>query len=260
MKQLKIILLGLFLLSGLANATAQINIINSYRYETTDVDPIMSLSPLIFYTPASIDPEVTVDGNSLTSPFWEDTSGNGFDATTGGGSFVLNIGSTGRQVEWTASSWMDITDDASLELEGTEYTIIWRFGDDTFPAGAGYVISKAPSGSGRTGAWASGSNAYGGMYIEGTNTTPSPTTQGNNSLAIVVVNSTDYDMWVDGSQVITDGTKGSGNADGQSWNVGGRSDGSYVGGSTLMLDMIAIIPSAISTGEREAIEAEWQVN
>ena len=222
-----------------------------------------NLSPLLYLTPASIDPEVTVDGNSLTSPFWEDTSGNGFDATTGGGSFVLNIGSTGRQVEWTAASWMDITDDASLELEGTQYTLIWRFGDDTNTSASGYVLAKAPLAStSRTGAYFSAVDTYGGMYESGTLNSAwgGSMTVGNNSLAIMVVNAVNYNLWVDGVQVITNQLVGTGNADLQSWNIGGRTDGSYLAAWGLMLDMIAIIPSAISTGERESIEAEWQIN
>ena len=224
-------------------------------------DAITVLNPLLYLTPASIDPDVTTDGAALTSPFWEDTSGNGFHATTGGGSFVLNIGSTGRQVEWASSAWMDIVDDPSLELEGTEYTLIWRIGDTRNTGATGYVLAKAPAGSSsRTGAYFSGTNTYGEIYVEGANRTITGNPYAANSLAIAVIGPTTVNMWIDGVLVVNNQAKGTGNADGQSWNIGGRTDGSYLAATGFTLDMVAIIPSALTTPQREAIEAEFQIN
>jgi len=232
-------------------------------FPTSGDDAIMTLSPLLYLTPASIDPDVTVDGNALTSPFWEDTSGNGYDATTGGGSFVLNIGTTGRQVEWTASGWMDIVDTAALDFTpGTdEITLVWRYGDAVNPTGSGYPISKAGGTTAvRTGAYYGAAATYSAVLVGGTASYPSPSTVVVNGLVVLRISTTSVDMWIDGTQVVTGGGVGTGVSSGQSWNIGGRTDGGYVVGSGFMMDMIALIPSAISTAEREAIEAEFQTN
>lgn len=227
-------------------------------------DPFLAASALFYYAPESIDSDASTDGTSLSGAnVWEDLSGNGFHCTIGGGTFVLNIGSTGRQVQWTSSAYLDIPSDASLNLvPGTdEFTIVFRIGDGVNPGGSGYAVGKAPADTGlRTGAWFSGAGAWGGMYVGGTNTAPSPTTVAANALNIITVSTSAMNWWIDGTQIVTGGTVGTGDPGSQSWNIGGRTDGSYLAGSGYTMDLVVLIPGVITSGQRAAIEAIWQVN
>jgi uncharacterized protein YjdB len=224
----------------------------------TITDPISILNPLVFYTPESIDPAVTVDGNAIS--VWQDTSGNGLNATVVGG-VTLNVSGT-RQVEFDGTGWLDVADDASLELIGgtNEFTMIFREGD-VRSLTSGYVISKAKTGSFTVQyGVAYGSGTFSGVYIGHTLSGLTNTPINNNRLCIVRVSTTSVDMWVDGIQTITGGAVGVLDAPLQSLNIGGRTDGSYLMDAGSQLDLVAIIPSAISTPEREAIESTYVTN
>lgn len=227
-------------------------------------DAIEVLSPLFYYNPDTIDLDAVSDGNAISGAnAWTDASGNGYDCTVGGGTITLNVQSgVGRQVQFT-NGWFDIPDVSALDIvPGTDaFTLIWRFGELAPQASGGWSVSKAQATSGpRIGAAFSAANTYNSVNVGGTTAVPSPSNSATaNSLAILVVGTSTWNMWVDGTQVITGQTTGTGDPTGQSWNIGGRTDGSFLG-SGWTLDLVALIPSAISSGERTAIESEFQIN
>ena len=235
-------------------------IIDSYKFEASGPpdDSIGNLSPLAYYTPASIDPSATSDTDAVT--VWNDVSGNGLHATPNNNA-ELNIGTGSvRQVQFDGTDWFDIANDDLLKLiPGTdEFTIIAREGD--VGCTNGYAISKASTTT---------ANREFGMYYSttttigayaGGNTNSATVTANNNRLTILVVGTSTWAMYVDGVTRLSGETTGTGNDATQSVNIGARSDGSYLIQNGGQLDILAIIPSAISAGERAAIEAEFQVN
>ena len=77
---------------------------------------------------------------------------------------------------------------------------------------------------------------------------------------IAVITPTQYNLWVDGDNVIVNSSAIGTDTSTSNINIGGRSDGSYLMNNGGTLDLVATIPKAISTAERQAIEAEFQVN
>jgi hypothetical protein len=230
---------------------------------TEFVDAIMATTPEFFYSPSSIDADAVSDGDAITGAnAWTDASGNGHDLTIGSGTFELNVqAGVGRQVRWTSPGYFDVPDDPSLDVvPGTdEFTMIFRVGETLNPDGSGYAIAKAPA-SNRTGVYFDAPGSFADVLVGGTGTAATPDTFSANSLVIVVVGTTTFDMWVDGTQVVTGGTVGTGDPTGQSWNIGGRTDGSYLAGIGYTTDLVAMTKKAISTAERQAIEAQYQIN
>lgn len=225
---------------------------------------------LLYMTPESIDTDAITDGTALSmtgAPIWADLSDNAFSVTLGAGTFALNIGSTGRQLEWTGSSWLDIVDDAALEHNtNIPYAIVYRVGDASGQTGSGYVLAKAPSGGGREGGgYFNSLNTYAGFYAGGTTTAPSPTTAAPNHVCIIQFNSSTMDVWIDGTQVITGATRGTTDNDGQSWNIGARTDGGYIMASGFMMDYAIIIGNnstgyTLTADDRAWIWSQLQVN
>lgn len=237
---------------------------NAYMVASTSTggsgdDSIMTLSPVVYYTPSSIQ-STGGDGDTITA--WNDTSGNGFNATPSGGTAVLNVSGT-DQVQFDGSVWFDVTDDASLDFDicTDAFTLIAREGD-VAATNSGYLVSKAEA--------TASNREYGIYYISSTSTGfylgggagSATITSGANRLHIYIVNGSFYDYYVDGS-LVASGSFGSPCSDGtgsQSVNIGSRTDGSFVMNSGSQIDMVAIIPSAITSGERGAIETEFQIN
>ena len=228
--------------------------------------PILALTPTAYFTPESIDPDVTVDGNALSGNIWEDVSGNGFHATAGGGTFELNIGSTGRQVGWTTSGYLDLPDNAALEFDPAtdDATIICRIGDQTAVTASGYLVSKAHATAAQRvfGQYFTAAAVATNGYVGGSQFAMSNGSMPNNALVIAVISGGVLNIWVDGVQTVTNFTIGTTAVlTGQSWNIGGRSDGGYMAAASFTMDMVAIcVGSAATEGQRLAIQNSYQVN
>lgn len=228
-------------------------------------DAIEVLNPLFYYNPSTIDVDAISDGDALSGAnVWTDASGNGYDLTIGTGTFELNIQTgVGRQVRWTSSAYLDVPSASELDLvPGTdEFTIVYRIGEGINPTGSGYPLAKAPSSTSlRTGPFFSAAQTYSGFFVGGSTSSFSDSSAPANHLLIAVISTTSLDVWIDGVQVITGGTVGTGDPTGQSWNIGGRTDGSYLAGTGFTMDLVALIPKAINSTERAAIETEFQIN
>lgn len=254
------------LVTGVAVGTANINFTSTdgnfvdasvITVVAASTDKIIAESPLLYLSPASIEPAVTVDGNVIA--IWEDISGNNRNAI-GTGINKLNVG-TNRQAEFDGNSWFHIADDAAFNFNmGTaNFTLIVREGDVSSLT-SGYLISKVPSSlaSAQYGLpYASGnlSGVFAGGTLSGFTNTPS----GPNRLIIAVFTGATVNVWVDGVQVLTNGSVGTTTTT-QRLNIGARTDGSYKMNAGSMIDLVAIIPSALSTLEREGIEDDFIIN
>lgn len=222
-------------------------------------DSILSLSPVVYYTPSSIQ-STGGDGDTVTA--WNDTSGNGFHATPSSGTATLNVGSTGNQVEFDGSVWFDVTDDASLDFDicTDAFTLIAREGDVASTT-SGYAVSKAEATASdrEYGIYYTNSTTM-GIYLGGS-VANATITAADNKLHIYIVNGNAYEYYIDGvlesSGTLSGCSDGSGS---QSVNIGSRTDGAYVMNSGSHLDMVAIIPTNINGTQRAAIETEFQVN
>lgn len=224
----------------------------------TPSDAILDLSPVIYYNPSSIQ-STGGDGDTVTA--WNDLSGNDFHATPSSGTAVLNVGTT-NQVQFDGSVWFDVTNDASLDFDicTDNFTLIAREGDVSSTS-SGYLISKAEA--------TASNREYGIYYISSTQTgvylggsvANATLMAGGNRLHIFIVTGNAYEYYVDGvlenSGTLSNCSDGAGS---QSVNIGSRTDGSFVMNNGSMMDLAAIIPSAISSGERAAIETEFQIN
>lgn len=223
-------------------------------------DPITAVSPALYYHPTSIDATADVDNDAIT--VWNDLSGNNLNATVGAGTVTMNQGAN-RQVELGSGAWLDIPSNAALDFTaGTdEFTVVCRLGDVDW-SGNGYIFSRAPN----TSANLIGLGVTGGLlrYIyngqtafvdTGVNLQP-------NDLIVCVVKTTGLTIYCNGSVIVSETTGGNAGANGstQSWNIGARTDGTYTPSVASTLDIFAIIPSALTTTQRQAIEAEFQIN
>lgn len=220
-------------------------------------DAILAVSPVIYLNNTTIDATATGEGDPVTE--WTDLSGNGYDAN----SVVnpeLHLEGSDRQVTFNGSDdWMTITNDTDFDFTpGTdEFTIIFRLGENA--ASAGYAFGKANASTGSREYVLVLSSSETRYYIGGTQAAASGYPPAN-ALLIAVIDTGGISVWQDGSLIINDATIGTGTTTGGTdLNIGTRSDGS----GTIWngdLDLFAVIPTAISTGERTAIEAQFQVN
>lgn len=219
-------------------------------------DSIDDITPIQEYRPATLDPAVTVDGNTTST--WNDRSGNNLHATPGG-TTVLNNGSTGRQSELNTGWWQVPLTSTNNFAPGTPHTLIFREGDVT-PTGIGYGISKAGAdGSRQYGITYAGGNpnAYFAWGVSGTFSNVPP---GPNRLIILVNDGTQVNAWADGQQIMVNGAVGSDATSGGQVNIGGRSNGAYLVSAGTQFDLAVIEDSAIDNTQRLAIEAEFMVN
>lgn len=251
---------------GLGTATITFTTTDGSFIDTSNIsvvseitDSISSLSPLVFYSPTSIDSSATLDGDPVT--IWEDISGNNLDATSVG-SITLNV-SSNRQVEFNGSSYFDIPNDASLNLVGgtDEFTLVLREGD-VQSLSSGYLIGKASTGPFTVQyGIAYGGDILNGIYVGNTLSGFTNLPSGPNRLIIAVVTTTTVNVWINGIKVLTDGPVGTSVTNsGQSANIGGRTDGSYLMDSGSQIDLVAIIPSAINDSQRLAIESQYDLS
>jgi hypothetical protein len=238
----------------------------------TDQDTIAATTPVIYLNPDSIDPDAVSAGDSLTGAnIWESAlTGNALSASIGSGTFQLNIGSIdgGRQVQWSAGGWLDLpySADAAFTAGTNEYTVIWRLGDNIGTTTEGYALSNAIStGNQRMfGLFMNAGPVWGNLYVGGNTIAPSDTSVNPNELYICTVQTGSVNLWKDGVKIVDNWT-GFGSAPTgsltQSWNIGGRSDGSYdINAASWSMDVIAVIPKAITTNERLNIENEFKLN
>ncbi|WP_138111674.1 LamG domain-containing protein [Maribacter sp. ACAM166] len=219
-------------------------------------DAILVLDPDVYYNPSSIDVSAVSDGDTVTT--WEDLGANGLDATAIN-SIELNLVGAERMAQFNGgNSYFDVPESSFLEKQmGTDnFTIILREG--AVVQNTGYYISKADSNV---------SNREYGLYISGNNkglfggsTTSFSPTDGTRRLYIVIITGATVDIWVDGTQVVTDDSVDTVAIQTQSVNIGGRSDGGYMANDGAQMDLISIIPSAITNEERLEIEAQFKIN
>lgn len=214
-----------------------------------------NIPSLVFLSPETVDPAVTVDGTTVTT--WEDISGNGLNAVGVGGN-VLNVSPNGRQVEFSGTSYFYLPDDPRLNFQmGVDnFTLIVREGD-IIGSTSGYLLGKVDSGpfTPQYGiAYGGGvlNGVYGGGILSGFTNVP----QGTNRLIIAVYTGPTVNVWIDGTKVLTNGTVGTAMATGQRVNLGGRTDGSYLANAGSMMDVARIIPSALNDTQRIAIEGD----
>jgi len=235
----------------------------------TDQDTILATTPALYLSPDTIDSDAVSAGDSLAGAnIWEDSSGNNRDASIGSGTYQLNIGSIdgGRQVQWSAGGYLDLPLSADLTFTaGThEFTLIWRLGDNIGTTTAGYPLAISDGGSTlRTGMFVTTGTVWGNLYVGGSTIAPSDTSINSNELYILVVQTSRVDMWKDGSKIVdnwtTFGTAAMPQAN--SWNVGSRTDGGYtINQPSWSMDVVAIIPKAITENERVNIENEFILN
>ncbi len=209
-------------------------------------DAIMILQPQGYFTPSS------GDSNS-----WDDTSGFEMHGTEVGTITFTD------EASFDGSSYYDLPDSPFLDYRPTldEFTIIYREGD-TAPTTQGYALSKRTITLEQYAAMAYLGGNIERFYAGGSNEAPiDPVALNDNRLVVVVFQTGQVDVWVDGVHEITASTAiGSELAPGQSANIGGRTDGGYLMNNGATLDIVATIPKAISEAEREAIETEFMVN
>lgn len=214
---------------------------------TNSEDAIMILEPRGYWTPTS------GDSNS-----WDDTSG--FELH---GLEVGTITWSGNQATFDGSSYYDLPVSPFLDYTpGVDSrTFIYREGD-TAPSTRGYAIAKRNL-SGNLeygiGAWTTESGRY-DYYLGGLSESASGVTLNNNRLFIVIVEPTQYNVWIDGEHVIQNSTAIGTQTYTGSANIGGRTDGEYMINNGGQLDLVAAVPYAISTAEREQIETDFKVN
>lgn len=226
-------------------------------------DPILSLNPDIFLIPSSIDESVTVDATTLVD--WVDTSGNGLDGTISG-SVRLNLDGADRQVEFNGG-YIDFPSSALLDKDvgtaGDSFTIIYREGSVSPTNGTIYSKAVATAANREYQQYYNTVNAVShnlagreeAAYVN--ETIPS----GTNRLFVTVITADRVSSWCDGTlyvdNVLINGAEA---PSAQTLNLGSRTDGGFLVNSGATMDMFAIIPSAITTGQRTAIGTEWQVN
>lgn len=244
---------GLVTATGTGTCTIQFETTDGSFTDTTSItvesgsteDSIMILDPQGYY-----------DGTSGDSDSWDDISGFELHGTEVGTITFTD------QATFDGSSYYDLPDSDFLDFAPTvdEFTIVYREGD-TAPTTSGYAISKRTSSTSQYGAFTYSGGTLNDFFLGGVNESAVNVTQANNRLVILVVTTTTVNAWIDGEQVVTASTAiGSELSTGQSANIGGRTDGSYLLNNGATLDIVAIIPKAINTAEREAIESEFQVN
>jgi len=218
--------------------------------ESLTTDPIFILNPDVMYTPSSIDASAIVDGDVVS--VWNDVSGNGLNATSQN-SIELHLEGQNRMIQFNGGdSWMDVADSSILEkVMGTaQFTIIARLGT-SIPT-TGYIMSKTLTGTQR---------GYGIIYditILAGGLPPlnvgAPVSRG---LYVVIFDGSTVSVWVDGVLQVDAGTVTSSVAQATSLNIGSRTDGGFPISVGAQLDLISIIPSAITTSQRQAIENKY---
>ncbi len=255
------------LVSGVSAGTATITYTtNDGSFTDTSVitvettlsgDSIDVTGPYLYWEPTNLDPAVTVDGNAVST--WTDSSGYGLDGTVVG-TVSLNLGASTRQAEFSGDGYLDIAANSLLDFApGTdEFTIIYREGD-VAPT-SGYAIAKRNASTQVEYSIAYDAGNFRDYAIGGPTEDLSSTATDNNRLVITVVSTSGVDVWIDGAQIITGGAIGTSTASGYALNVGARTAGIFDLNNGAQIDMVAIIPKAISTVEREAIETEFIVN
>lgn len=223
-------------------------------------DSILSLGPVVYYNPSSIVSAGT-DGATITQ--WSDLSGNSLHASPVSGTPILNIGSTGNQVQFDGAGWFDVAYNALYDFNvGTDpFTLIVREGD-VKPTTASGLISK--------GSASSGSREYNlnytstatqlGQYLGGTLAFNNSLPNVPNRLIMIVCTGGNAITYVD-DVASTNRAIGTGNSDSSySLNIGSVDEGAIPMQSGSMIDLVAIVPYAIDAGEITAIKTEFQIN
>lgn len=266
MKKLLFILLFPFFLSAQVEGAAAFALTSEAAVSGNSIEV---LNPDVYTYKNSIDAGATSDTDPVT--IWNDLSGNGNDFED---SFYtapeLNINGSDREVnagnDANVTTGMVIAD-ASVgdKIIGTdEFTVIYRIGaSGEYHDGITFAKRAAPSGESN---WhfTGESDGQQTVSIGGTGYGSNLGAVGDNSgmLVIAIITTTTVEVWIDSVEELTPQTLGSDGTSSATRAVGitlGLNAGFGVSGEG-PLDLFAFISKAISTSEREAVEAEFQIN
>ncbi|MEO0573040.1 MAG: fibronectin type III domain-containing protein, partial [Bacteroidota bacterium] len=191
-------------------------------------DPFVAASPVAYYSPASIDPSVTTEGNSVT--VWNDEI-NAYNGTSAGGAApTLNISPGGqRQVRFNGTdSWFNVGQIAAMNFQGgtDEFTIVVQLGENPGTQGSWFTKAGASSGS-RQYTLYNPSTGDDVQYLVGGTGVSVDNNLSGGDLIILEVTTTDATLSINGVDVITGGAIGTA-TESQDINIGARTNGSFV--------------------------------
>lgn len=222
-----------------------------------EVDPILALSPDFYANTTSIVSADNNEGTEITE--WSNLAQASPDGVAGVTPEV-HVGTAGAAVQ---VSFVEANGDYLNLGQTLQYNpasdkkawFIWRTGDAV--DGNGTVFSQAVSTEGSR-AFQFWTQSSGYRINLGGNVNSSNAISAN-QLCIVNVTSSNYDFWIDGTEVISNSTNiGSGNS-AQDINIAARTNGSYQYNGDI--DIIAFkFGATLSQGEIDAIFAAYQVN
>ena len=232
------------------NDTLLISGTNLVQYNFSS-DFVQSLNPAFYFKP---------DGIGATS--WDDTSGS-YSITTAGTTPLTFTAGGNMQSAGNSTSWGAMTTNPAINIApGSEdITIIIKIG--VINSISGYLISKATGTLADRGfAIDVGADKIDFLYAGGVEVTPAANTLADGALIIVTYSGTNANMWVDGTQIVTNQTIGTGTGDSSPWTFAARDQGSAaLAGGPTEFEMVALIKgTAVNAQQRADIEAQWQTN
>ena len=228
-------------------------------------DPILALSPDFYYNNTSIDTDATIEDDAID--LWEDISGNGDDAVMPNSDNEprLHLEGADRQVDGFANDflWVDDTSVGEYTLGTDEFSIVIREGE-SLTDNNGVLVGKgvATSADRLWVIYRSGSDTNILVNHGGTATTFTNAVASGNRTIMVVFSTTQVSCFIDnveaGNSPVTLDTS-SGDNSSQRMNIFARTDGGFVCDGC-QLDLVAGIPSALTSGNRSDIQDFWGVN
>lgn len=225
-------------------------------------DAITALSPDFYMNNTTIDATATVEADPIST--WEDITSNGYDfSQTLTARPELHLDVSEREVTFDGTNdYMQLASGGTADytLGTNEFTVIIREGDNA--GSTGTMLSKAVTTTADRKFQLYKSTNADNIYINtgGTGGLIGSMTGGTDRLIIVVVTTTNFSVYVDGSQVgvtTTLDTTAASHAS-QPWEVGGRSTGGFLYNGDI--DLVAVIPSALDGTQRSSVFTEFQVN
>lgn len=223
--------------------------------------PVTNISWLVKLEPADIDPAVTTDNTAISS--WNDSSGNNLNATITNS--VLNIGSTGRQAQNGTAGYVALPLSASLDYNvgvgGGSFTIVWREGD-VVPTTGTFVSKAVATGADREWSFFYNNANTISMNLGGSEAWSSTAiTPNTNRLFIAIIDGANFNLWVDGVNVIVNSAIGTSSvATTQQVNIFSRTNGGFPASTGSQCDFFGMIDGAINATERGEIETAYQIN
>lgn len=256
MKRLLFTIFLLFVFYG------QAQLIDSFRFVESDY--ALSLGPAVYCTQADIVPQ-SPQGATVTE--WTDISGNNKDFTDIVGSPEVDLnGTEGVAINFgsgiDAVETMGLTDATVGDyIIGTdEFTVIARAGADDLQNGI--IFGKRQGVAGEAN-WYLQVESDGELRVNtgGNDNSNITGTHGAYSLYILVVDTTNYTLYVDGTQLST-GSVGTDNTSTGTRGISIHLGGSHTNGQSVEgeMDLFILYDFAIDATERGNIETQYKVN